>query len=153
MSPHLTVADLARAARRPLSFNINALVHAERILRAARGSRIRHAHHRIDVIGGRSMHKLGIGICIIALALVASAPSRAVVIGEIDTFQSLTTENWTAGGGPGGATPPFPPAVVPDGGPAGVGDAFLEITAVGGSGPGSRLTAMNPLAQWSGNYL
>jgi hypothetical protein len=51
-----------------------------------------------------------------------------------------------------GGVPPSPPQAVPDGGPAGAGDAYLQITANGGDGPGSRLAAINA-AQWTGNFL
>jgi hypothetical protein len=39
------------------------------------------------------------------------------------------------------------------GGPAGVDDNFLRLTALGSSGAGSRLTAHNIGSQWAGNYL
>jgi hypothetical protein len=37
-------------------------------------------------------------------------------------------------------------------GPDGIGDRYLELTALGGAGPGSRLAVDNAL-QWAGNYL
>jgi hypothetical protein len=96
--------------------------------------------------------KLLASIVVIAAVVLAPQTSGAVAIGEIDTFQDGTTEGWFAGGGPVGGVPPFPPQNVPDGGPGGVGDAYLQITAVGGDGPGSRLTANNA-TQWTGDYL
>jgi hypothetical protein len=42
--------------------------------------------------------------------------------------------------------------VIASGGPTGAGDAYLQVTAGGGSGPGSRLSVMNA-TQWAGNYL
>ncbi len=86
----------------------------------------------------------------LALCLTA-APAAALTLGQADTFGSGTTQNWFAGGGPFGAVPPVPPQVIATGGPQGAGDAFLQITAQGGNGPGSRLAAMN-VAQWAGNY-
>lgn len=86
--------------------------------------------------------------CAIVLAPVGA---HAVVVNQTDTFESGTTENWFAGGGPFGAVPPVPPQNIVSGGPAGAGDNFLQITASGGTGPGSRLVAMNA-TQWSGNY-
>jgi hypothetical protein len=50
-----------------------------------------------------------------------------------------------------GSPHPAPPANVVTGGPAGAGDHFLQVTAVGGIGAGSRLTVINP-AQWAGDY-
>jgi hypothetical protein len=41
---------------------------------------------------------------------------------------------------------------VASGGPDGVGDAYLELTSLGGIGPGSRLAVNNAL-QWTGDYL
>ncbi|MGG5886369.1 PEP-CTERM sorting domain-containing protein [Falsiroseomonas sp. HC035] len=80
-------------------------------------------------------------------------PARAApVIGQVDTFESGTTSGWLTGVGPFGAVPPVPPQVVSDGGPTGAGDAYLQITATGGGGPGSRLAVLNG-SQWSGNYL
>ncbi|MGD9618041.1 MAG: PEP-CTERM sorting domain-containing protein [Alphaproteobacteria bacterium] len=101
--------------------------------------------------------KLLASIVVIAAVALAPQTAGAVAIGQIDTFEDGTTEGWFAGGGPFGAMPPNPPQVVDTGGPGGAGDAFLQITAVGGSGgpapqPGSRLSANNTL-QWAGDYL
>jgi hypothetical protein len=38
------------------------------------------------------------------------------------------------------------------GGPAGAADNFLRLTALGGTGPGARLSVLN-LSQWTGNYI
>jgi len=73
--------------------------------------------------------------------------SHAVVVGQTDDFQDGTLENW-ANGGVGA-----PPLMnIPNGGPGGDGDHYLQITSVGGGGPGSRLTAFNR-DQWLGNYI
>ena len=91
-------------------------------------------------------------LCAVALTAASlTAPAHAITAGQTDTFSS-GVQGWTAGGGPFGSTPPVPPAVVATGGPAGAGDAFLQITSGGGDGPGSRLVAMNVFGQWSGNY-
>jgi hypothetical protein len=75
-----------------------------------------------------------------------------VTAGWIDTFQYGTLQNWDAG--LGGAEPPFPPEIIPGGGPGGASDAYMQITGIDGTvGPGSRLTAVNRDAQWAGNYL
>ena len=84
--------------------------------------------------------------------LAGSAYCRRRYLGQIDTFEDGTTQNWFAGGGPLGQTPPVPPTSVPSGGPAGLDDNFLLVTAVGGTGPGNRLTVMNG-TQWAGNYM
>ena len=91
-------------------------------------------------------------MALLAASSIFSSAAGALVLGQVDTFQTLTTENWFAGGLGFGATPPFPPAAVPNGGPAGSGDAYLQVTAGGGQGPGSRLVVINA-AQWAGDYL
>lgn len=89
---------------------------------------------------------------LLTAALLAPA-CGAVTIGQIDTFENETTENWFAGGlGPPNQVPPVPPTVITTGGPGGAGDAFLQITGLGGDGPGSRIVAMNQ-TQWTGNFL
>jgi hypothetical protein len=84
----------------------------------------------------------------LALALAASAPAPAQpALGQVDNFQNGTTQNWTNGGGVGA-----PPVVnVATGGPAGAGDAFLQFSALGGGGSGSRLVVFNR-TQWAGNF-
>jgi hypothetical protein len=87
----------------------------------------------------------------IAFALSPDPARAAPAIGQVDTFESGTTSGWLTGVGPFGAVPPVPPQVVSDGGPTGAGDAYLQITASGGSGPGSRLAVLNG-SQWTGNF-
>jgi hypothetical protein len=99
--------------------------------------------------------KLLASLVVVAAVALTPLTADAVVIGQIDTFEDGTTAGWGAGFA-FGAVPPFPPQNVPDGGPTGAGDAFLQITAVGGTGigfePGSRLSAINA-TQWAGDYL
>lgn len=93
--------------------------------------------------------------CLFAAAGLAFAPlggASAVTVGQVDNFEDGTTQGWTVALGPFGAVHPAPPANIATGGPAGAGDNFLMLTSLGGSGPGSRMTAMNG-AQWSGDYL
>jgi hypothetical protein len=71
-------------------------------------------------------------------ALFAATPmARAVVGTEVDTFQDGTTEGWTGGSSP---------VNIADGGPAGLGDRYLKLTA-----NFSNMASYNP-TQWSGNY-
>lgn len=81
------------------------------------------------------------------LALGAADAAHALSIGQTDDFQSGTTQGWTSG-----VPNPFPPITMPDGGPAGAGDAYLLMRSLGEpEGPGARLVAFN-LDQWAGNY-
>lgn len=84
--------------------------------------------------------------------LGAMLPSTglAVTFGQIDTFQDGTLQGWTTGSGPGGGGGSSP-TISLNGGPAGAGDAYMQMTATGSQGPGGRLVAINS-AQWAGNY-
>lgn len=87
------------------------------------------------------------GALAVAAATSFATPAAAVTFGMADTFQAGADGGWSAG-----LVSVNPPAVVASGGPAGAGDGYLLITATGGLGAGSRLTAIAG-AQWSGNYL
>jgi len=81
-------------------------------------------------------------------AFVWAGSARAIVVGQIDTFEDGTTQNWANGGAPG-----VPPVEnIDTGGPAGIDDNFMQVTALGGSGPGSFLTVFNRV-QWLGDYV
>jgi hypothetical protein len=71
----------------------------------------------------------------------------AVAVDQVDDFEDGTVQNWFVG-----AQHPAPPENIPDGGPAGAGDNFMLLTALGGNGPGSRLAVIN-ITQWAGDYL
>lgn len=81
-----------------------------------------------------------------AFSLAGSA--RAIVVGQIDTFEDGTTQAWANGGAPG--APPV--ENIATGGPAGLDDNFMQVTSVGGTGPGRFLTVFNR-TQWLGNYI
>jgi hypothetical protein len=77
-------------------------------------------------------------------ALISVAPSaEGVTLGQIDDFENGLLGNWA--GDVQSVTN------VTTGGPAGAGDNFLQISANGMQGPGSRLVAYNT-SQWTGNY-
>ena len=93
-----------------------------------------------------------LGTLLLAGVILQPAVGSAVVLGQIDTFQDGTLQNWDAG--LGGIEPPFPPVVIPDGGPGGVGDHYMQITGIGGlPNPGSKVSVVNRNLQWAGNYL
>jgi len=82
------------------------------------------------------------------LLLIGLLPSAgwSLSIGQRDTFEDGTAQNWIAV--LGGASP----VNVPSGGPAGAGDHYLLLTSVGGVGPGNRLTIIN-MSQWTGDFI
>jgi hypothetical protein len=83
----------------------------------------------------------------LALALAAAPAVRGQPNpGQKDDFQDGTLQNWA-----NGHNMP-PPTNVPDGGPAGAGDRFLQFSATGGFGAGGKLVIFNR-TQWQGNYI
>lgn len=91
------------------------------------------------------------GALLLAAWFLLPLEAAAVTLGQVDTFQNGTTQNWTIGF----SLPDLPvPVNVPTGGPAGDGDAYLLLTAVGSASPNvaSRLAVFNE-DQWLGNYL
>lgn len=89
-------------------------------------------------------------LSIVLAACLASPPvAAAIVPGQIDTFEDGTTQGWVVA--LLGAVHPAPPINVADGGPQGAGDNYLEITALGSGGAGSRLAVIN-ITQWTGDY-
>jgi hypothetical protein len=71
----------------------------------------------------------------------------AVVFGQLDDFQDGTTMGWSEG-----LPTPNPPTNIPNGGPNGTGDRYLQNIATGGLGAGSKQVMFNQL-QWAGNYV
>lgn len=94
------------------------------------------------------LHSLATAV--ILAALVAPRLAAGVAIGQLDDFEDGTTQGWVVG--LLGSPHPAPPVNVSTGGPGGVDDNFLLLTAVGGVGAGNRLTVINP-AQWAGDYV
>ncbi|HSL49439.1 MAG TPA: hypothetical protein VK878_10220 [Candidatus Deferrimicrobiaceae bacterium] len=92
-------------------------------------------------------------LLVVPLLLIALAPSLVwgLSIGQQDTFEDGTTQNWVVA--VLGASHPGPPMNIADGGPGGAGDNFLLLTSRGGSGPGSRLAAINLGSQWAGDFI
>ena len=83
-----------------------------------------------------------LALFVLAMTFVAH-PASAIVIGQVDDFENGTLMNWA--GAPGALIN------IITGGPAGVNDNFMQLTA-DGSGQGGRLTTFN-LNQWLGNYI
>lgn len=93
-------------------------------------------------------------LTLFALALIAFAQTAgAITLGQVDDFQSGDRMNWLNGASA--------VELIDSGGPAGAGDAYVQVTANGG-GQGGRLVAQNynnpfnvpPItSQWTGNYI
>lgn len=94
--------------------------------------------------------KLAVRFAVICCLLFASSNAFALAVGQSDTFEDGTTQNWVVA--LLGFTHPTPPANVSSGGPAGIDDNFLQLASIGGQSAGSRLTAING-SQWAGNYI
>jgi hypothetical protein len=88
-----------------------------------------------------------LGCVVLTVVILAPRLAGAVAIGQVDTFENLTTQGWFV---PGPSA--NPPSNTPGGGPAGPADAYLTLNAIGAGGAGGRLSALNQ-AQWSGDYL
>jgi hypothetical protein len=91
-----------------------------------------------------------IGTLVLTATVLRPTIASAVMLGQTDTFENGTTQNWLVG--LLGAPHPAPPQNISTGGPAGTDDNYMLLTAIGGSGPGSKLAVIN-LAQWAGDYL
>jgi hypothetical protein len=85
------------------------------------------------------------GAAVLLLGLLLSVPSAsAITLGQLNNFQDGTTQGWETG-------PSAPPLQNVTGGPGGIGDRFLRLTA-DGAGAGGRLVAFN-FTEWTGNYI
>jgi hypothetical protein len=80
--------------------------------------------HRVATLAA-----VGLGLC--------AAPAFAVVLGQIDDFQTGTMQGWTGGTSASNQ---------PSGGPGGTGDRYMRLSSAGGN-----LGTYNT-AQWSGDY-
>jgi hypothetical protein len=93
------------------------------------------------------MKTLRVAALCLALAGFTAVPAAAVTIGTKDTFEDGTTSGWITGG-----PSPLQPVNVPDGGPAGAGDAYLRLAATGAGGAGGKLVGI-AADQWFGDYI
>lgn len=91
-----------------------------------------------------------LSLALLAASLTLPRPAAALAVGQVDDFEDGTTQGWVVSllGNPH----PAPPVNVPTGGPAGADDNWLQLTAVGGVGAGSRLVAIHFDGQWAGSY-
>ena len=84
----------------------------------------------------------------VLIVLVTFGTLWAITSGQVDDFEDGTTQGWRVGSS--GA--PSPPTNIPDGGPLGAGDAYVEYTSTGTGGSGAKMTFFNE-TQWVGDYL
>lgn len=77
---------------------------------------------------------------------VFAGSAGAVSLGQVDDFSSGTA-GWSSG-----VANPFPPVVLPGGGPGGAADPFLAVASTGAFGPASKLVVLAG-PQWGGDYL
>lgn len=93
-------------------------------------------------------HNAGRVLVYVLLLTLAYAPAAlAIVKWQVDDFQDGTTMGWREGN-----VSPNPPTNVADGGPAGVGDSYVQNISSGSPGAGGRWVMFSN-AQWTGNYL
>jgi hypothetical protein len=91
-------------------------------------------------------HRIVRSALIAATLSVAAMTHAQVQFGQIDTFEDGSTQGWGAG-----ANDPNPPSNQL-GGPAGVGDHYLQSVSTGVGTAGSKQIMFNG-AQWAGNFL
>jgi hypothetical protein len=95
------------------------------------------------ILGNLILRKLGWLTLLFFTGILLLSPAWGVVPYRASTFQNLTTDNWS-----GGADP----TVIPQDGPLGAGDAYLQITSTGTLGPGANPATNNISENWIGNY-
>ncbi len=86
---------------------------------------------------------------LLVLLLLPPSLAAAVSTPQRDSFSDGTTQGWVMG--IQGVTTTHM-TIITDGGPAGVGDNFLQVVADGNAVAGGRLTFFNK-AQWTGDYI
>jgi hypothetical protein len=79
---------------------------------------------------------------LVLVVVMAAAPAWGIALGQLDDFQDGTVKFWAGGSGSGSPAP----LNLPNGGPDGMGDRYLQLTATNSN------LGMNNTAQWTGNY-
>jgi hypothetical protein len=85
------------------------------------------------------------GLLILAMVASVSSSLWAIDLGQIDTFEDGTTQNWTDGAGGSGEVN------ITTGGPAGSNDNYLQVSSGAFGGP-IRLITFNRM-QWLGDFV
>jgi hypothetical protein len=81
---------------------------------------------------------MGAWFAFVLLSEFVAAPALAITLEQVDDFRDGTTQDWSGGSNP---------TNVPTGGPDGVGDRYLQVSAAN-----FHLGARNQV-QWAGDYL
>jgi hypothetical protein len=114
------------------------------VARAARPS----GNSRRNLRGASTAPTTAAAAAFLSATLAGAGAARAVIVfGQFDDFEDGTTMGWSHQ-----FPSPNPPTNVPDGGPQGAGDNYLQNISNGGAGAGSRQVVFNQ-AQWAGNYV
>ncbi len=85
-----------------------------------------------------------------ALCATLAGPPAFAIPAAVQDFEGGTTAGWVSGGG-GGFGPVVGSPVVVGNGRNGANDHYLQVTSLGGTGPGSRLTTINR-SEWDGDF-
>ena len=85
--------------------------------------------------------------CFTSSATMNHANAAQVI--SVSDFQDKTDNGWVVDR----LAQHVAPKLIENGGPDGGSDAYLELTALGGNGPGSRLAVFNSAEEWTGDYL
>ncbi len=87
---------------------------------------------------------------LVSILFFIARPVDAITFGQVDNFQGGSLMNWVNGASS--------LSLINTGGPAGVGDAYMQLSA-NGAGSGGKLVAQNYTfppsfnSQWTGDYL
>jgi hypothetical protein len=86
-------------------------------------------------------------VAVVTLAVMPLSARATISFGQVDNFEDGTTMSWAEGG-----VSPNPPTNIATGGPAGLGDNYLQNLSSGGTGAGSRMIMFNN-DQWTGDFV
>lgn len=88
--------------------------------------------------------RFSMGACLLAFLILFPVSARAITLGQIQTFENGRGEGWL-----GSAFN----SLLEDGGPAGVGDAYLRVSTIEVGLPGSLRFSLRVAGVWGGDYL
>lgn len=83
--------------------------------------------------------RFSMGTVLLAFLILFPASTRAITLGQVDTFENGVNQGWSSG------------TVEPGGGPGGSSDAFLQVSSNGSPG-NSILSTTNTSSRWTRDY-